>query len=169
MAIYRADKSSNFTVVNNTYIRDINLSLKAKGLMTILLSLPTKWDFSIRGLETLSEDGKAGVRTAVLELESAGYLRRRKEIDLLTHQFVGYQYDVFEIPIPPEKPDESTEENYVESKVENSAEYAQLLVKPIGKPIEKPDAPKRPFSDFPMTGFPTTGFPTTENRTQYNT
>ena len=169
MAIYRADKSSNFTVVNNTYIRDTSLSLKAKGLMTVLLSLPKKWDFSIRGLETLSEDGKAGVRTAVLELEEHGYLKRRKEFDLFTHQFIGYQYDVFEIPIPPEKPDESTEENYVERKVENSAEYAQLLVKPIGKHIAKPDAPKSPFSDFPMTGFPTTGFPMTGNRSQYNT
>lgn len=65
MSVYRTPKNKNFTVVDNHYLKNPDLSLKAKGLMTLLLSLPDQWDFSITGLATLSKDQVCAVRSAI--------------------------------------------------------------------------------------------------------
>ena len=88
------------------------MSLKAKGLLSLMLSLPDDWDYSISGLATLSKDGKDSIMSALAELEKFGYLTRTR----LTNekgQFAGIEYNIFEIPQPKnpisEKPNSANE------------------------------------------------------------
>ena len=78
MAVIRAEKKDNYTVVSNSMIRDERLSLKAKGLMTFILSLPDDWDYNLEGLAHMNKDGIYAVREAVKELESYGYIIRKR-------------------------------------------------------------------------------------------
>ena len=78
MAIIRVEKRSNFTVVDNTFIRDNNLSLKAKGLMLLMLSLPPEWDYSIAGLSAICQEGKTAIRNCLKELDQNYYLIRER-------------------------------------------------------------------------------------------
>lgn len=97
MSVVRAEKNSNYTVVDNFYLRDKRLSLKTKGLFTIMLSLPDDWDYSINGLAAFLKDGRDSVAKALSELERFGYLKRRRAMDEKGH-FAGYKYDIFELP-----------------------------------------------------------------------
>lgn len=76
--IMRTEKNKNYTVMGNYHLRDKELSLKAKGLLSIMLSLPDGWNFSIGGLSVLSSDGESAVRATLKELEKTGYLKRNK-------------------------------------------------------------------------------------------
>lgn len=76
MQVLRKIKKSNYTVIDNAIFKDRNLSLKAKGLLCLMLSLPDGWNFSIKGLATLSTDGVSAVRAALNELKKEGYFTR---------------------------------------------------------------------------------------------
>lgn len=78
MSVLRKEKKGNFTVIDNAIFKDRNLSLKAKGLMCLMLSLPDDWNFSIRGLATLSKDGESAVRSTLNELKKEGYFYRKQ-------------------------------------------------------------------------------------------
>lgn len=78
MAVFRVAKLSDFTTMSNHHLRNRSLSLKAVGLMSKILSLPDEWDYSLKGLATLNTDGIDGVRSAIKELEDAGYIVRRQ-------------------------------------------------------------------------------------------
>ena len=78
MPVVRAPKDRDFTVMRTRHLRDTRLSLKAIGLFSIILSLPPEWDFSIAGLAAITRDGIATVRAALNELESNGYLTRKR-------------------------------------------------------------------------------------------
>ncbi len=97
MSVTRVEKNRDFTTVNNSYLRDGRLSLKAKGLFTIMLSLPDDWAFSISGFATFSKDGRDSVMNVLVELEQFGYLKRKRATDGKGH-FAGYNYDVYEQP-----------------------------------------------------------------------
>lgn len=105
MAVFRVHKSENYTVLSNYHFKEKAMSLKAKGLLSLMLSLPEKWDYSIAGLVTLSKDGKDSVNAALKELEKFGYLRRTQAIDA-SGKFSGYNYEIFEQPteVKAEKP-----------------------------------------------------------------
>lgn len=97
MSVIRAEKDGNFTRIDNSLFKEKNMSLKAKGLLCLMLSLPDDWNFSINGLVGLSTDGKDSVMKTLSELERFGYLKRRRVIDPKGH-FAGYEYDIFEQP-----------------------------------------------------------------------
>lgn len=78
MAVLRKEKKNNFTIIDNAIFKDYALSYKAKGLLCQMLSLPDGWEWSIEGLTKLSSDGISAVRSALDELERAGYFRRRQ-------------------------------------------------------------------------------------------
>ena len=78
MAVFRVEKNRNYTVMSNIHLRDQNLSLKAKGLLSLLLSLPDDWHYSIRGLAKISKESPDGISSGLKELEAAGYLTRRQ-------------------------------------------------------------------------------------------
>lgn len=97
MATFRIHKTRDYTVMSNRHFREKGMSLKAKGLLSLMLSLPEDWDYSAEGLATLSKDGRDGVKSGLRELERFGYLVRTKRIDE-SGRFSGYDYDIFEDP-----------------------------------------------------------------------
>ena len=78
MAVFRVEKTKDFTVMSNYHLRDKNLSLKAKGLLSQMLSLPEEWDYTLAGLACINKESKDAIRSAVNELEQAGYITRRQ-------------------------------------------------------------------------------------------
>lgn len=96
--VIRINKTKNYTVMSNYHLHEKDMSLKAKGLLSLMLSLPDDWDYSIDGLIKLSKDGKDGVTAAILELEKFGYLVRTQAKDK-SGRFSGYDYDVYENPM----------------------------------------------------------------------
>lgn len=102
MAVFRVHKNENYTVLSNYHFKEKGMSLKAKGLLSLMLSLPENWDYSAAGLVTLSKDGKDSVNAALKELEKFGYLKRSQAIDE-RGKFSGYNYEIFEKPIEAEK------------------------------------------------------------------
>ena len=97
MAIFRVEKNRSYTVMSNVHLRDRSLSLKAKGLLSLILSLPDGWDYTLKGLARLSADGLDATRAAVRCLEKSGYISRRQLYD---HQgrFAKNEYTVYEAP-----------------------------------------------------------------------
>ena len=79
MAIMRINKTTDYTVMSNYHFREKGMSLKAKGLLSLMLSLPEDWDFTVKGLANLNKDGVDGVRAALEELKTFGYLRVTRE------------------------------------------------------------------------------------------
>ena len=107
----RVHKTNNFTIMSNYHFREKKMSLKAKGLLSLMLSLPDDWNYSVNGLVTLSKDGKDGVMSALAELETFGYLQRER-VTNSKGQFAGIEYNIYEKP-QPEKP---IMENPIEDK-----------------------------------------------------
>ena len=97
MGVFRVNKNRNYTVMSNVHLRDKALPLKAKGLLSLMLSLPEDWDYSMRGLAKLSADGLDSTRAAVKALERSGYVVRRQLYDS-RGRFSNNEYTVFEIP-----------------------------------------------------------------------
>lgn len=97
MSIIRVEKTGNYTVMSNHHLRDKNLSLKAKGLLSYMLSCCDDWDFSIAGLQSVLKEGKDAIRAALKELEREGYLvrvRNKSEVGITNK----YDYIVYEEP-----------------------------------------------------------------------
>lgn len=97
MAVMRVNKTTDFTVMSNAHFKEREMSLKAKGLLSLMLSLPDEWDYSVSGLVTLSKDGKDSTTKALIELEKLGYVRRIRATDS-KGRFSGYDYDIYENP-----------------------------------------------------------------------
>lgn len=96
MSVHRYDKSKGYyTPMNNHHLRDIDLSLKAKGLLSLMLSLPDDWDYSAKGLATLCQEGRDSVESGLKELEREGYLLRRR-IRSPNGCFGHIQYEIYE-------------------------------------------------------------------------
>ena len=74
--IFRVERTKNFTVMSNHHFKNKNLTLKAKGLLSLMLSLPDDWNYNIQGLASLSRDGIDSVRSAIKELEHYKYVER---------------------------------------------------------------------------------------------
>lgn len=97
MATVRVHKTENYTVMSNYHFKERGMSLKAKGLLSLMLSLPDTWNYSISGLVKLSKDGKDGVMSALAELEKYGYLHRVRIKDD-KGKFSGIEYNIYEAP-----------------------------------------------------------------------
>ena len=104
MSVFRVEKNKNYTVMANYHLRDKELSFKAKGLLSYMLSLPEDWDYSLNGLASVSKEGIKAIKNIVAELKERGYLKIMK----LRGENGQYQYDylIREIPegIEPEYP-----------------------------------------------------------------
>lgn len=100
-AVFRVMRDKDYTVMANHHLRNRNLSLKAKGLLSVILSLPGNWDYSIRGLVFLSRDGEDSVRSGLHELERARYVVRKRRRNP-SGQWDGYDYFVYEKPQTPD-------------------------------------------------------------------
>ena len=147
MPVFRIEKNRNYTVMSNYHLRDINLSLKAKGLLCFILSLPEDWDYTLKGLSLICKDGIDSIRATIRELEKIGYVKRyrnRNEKGQLTDtEYVIYEYPQSVVPHT-EKP-----------KLENPT-------------LEKPML-DNPILENPMLGKPTLENPTQINKDKTNT
>ena len=100
MAVFRIEKTRDYTVMANHHLRNTKLSLKAKGLLSLMLSLPENWDYTTRGLAKICKDGVDSICSAVNELEEHGYVRRER-IRNAKGQLTDIQYTILERPEPP--------------------------------------------------------------------
>ncbi len=78
MAVFRVEKNSGYTVMSNNHLRNRNLSLKAKGLLSQMLSLPEDWDYTLQGLARINRESIDAIRQAIRELEQAGEAERKR-------------------------------------------------------------------------------------------
>lgn len=108
MAVFRVEKNRGYTVMSNHHLRNKDLSLKAKGLLSQMLSLPEDWDFTLKGLSLINREQIDAIRAAVWELEQAGYIVRSRERDG-QGRLRGADYLIYEQPQP--VPDSPTLEN----------------------------------------------------------
>jgi len=110
MGVFRVNKSKDYTVMSNDHLRNKNLSLKAKGLLSMMLSLPDDWDYSVEGLVAISQESTTSIRGILKELEDNGYLVRERAQNE-KGQF-EYIYNIYEQPSS-KKP--CTEKPYTEN------------------------------------------------------
>ena len=149
MSIFRVEHTTGFTVMSNYHLRDKNLSLKAKGLLSQMLSLPEEWDYTLAGLSFINREKIDAVREAIKELENAGYIVRSLERDE-KGRLKGAEYVIYEQPQKCEsenpEPDSPGQEN----------------------PASENPILENPTSDNPITANPSAAHPTAGNPTQLN-
>ena len=97
MAVFRIEKNRNYTVMSNYHLRDMSISLKAKGLLSQMLSLPEGWDYTLSGLAHINREKIDAIREAIKELERAGYIVRSRERDA-QGRLRGADYVIYEQP-----------------------------------------------------------------------
>ena len=144
MAKYRVHKTDNYTVMSNVHFREKDMTLRAKGLLSLMLSLPDDWEYSVDSIVKLSKDGKWSVTAGLHELEEFGYLVRSAVVDQ-NGKFCGYNYDIYE---EPQSRQPSTEKPLTE------------------KPLTEKPSTEKPLTEKPSTEKPLTEKPSTENQPQ---
>ena len=138
MAVFRVERNKGYTVMSNHHLRNKDLSLKAKGLLSQMLSLPEDWDYTLAGLSHINRESIDAIRTAVWELEKAGYITRQQNRDS-KGKMADMVYTIYE------QPQSWTEaEDKEQPRLEN------------------------PVLDFPTSDNPTSEKPVSENPTQLN-
>ena len=142
MPTFRVERTGNYTVMSNHHLRNENLSLKAKGLLSQMLSLPEKWNYTLSGLCAINPESKDAIRSALRELEEQGYVIRRQTTDA-SGKFSKNEYIIYEVPV---------------KKPETEAE----------PPLDEPSS-KNPATDNPSTEKPLAGNPTQLNTKKSNT
>lgn len=142
MAVFRVEKTRDYTVMANHHLRNTELSLKAKGLLSLMLSLPEDWDYTTKGLSCICRDGVDSINTTIKELESNGYVLRRR-LRNEKGQLTTTEYTIFEKP-------QTIDIGDTPPKGENPILDKQLKEKPI---LENPILDKSK-QDKPILGNP---------------
>lgn len=142
MAVFRVEKNKGYTVMSNHHLRNKNLTLKAKGLLSQMLSLPEDWDYTLKGLSYINRESIDAIRTAVWELEKAGYIRREQGRDA-KGKMADMVYTIYEQPVL-ENPvlENPTSDNPV---LENPTSDNPASENPtqLNKEIQKTNLPKK--------------------------
>ena len=162
MASYyqRVKRTSGYTIMSNYHLRDMNLSLKASGLLSLVLSLPEDWKYSVRGLTAIVKEGESAVKSALQELEQHGYLRRT-EIRTESGKFQGLEYIFLEYPGQLEDlQNPNGQEQTIQNMQKKMAQKMQINTQDsLDNTYEVPG--KAAIVDINQTD---TAYPTTENR-----
>ena len=159
MAVFRVEKNSGYTVMSNHHLRNRALSLKAKGLLSQMLSLPEDWDYTLQGLARINRESIDAIRQAIRELEQAGYIQRSRERDE-KGRLRGADYVIFELPQPVPASVSPTLEN---PTLENPTQENPTLENPMQLNTKSTKKRKRQSTDLSITDsipFPS-GFPET--------
>ena len=150
MAVFRVERNTGYTVMSNHHLRNKELTLKAKGLLSQMLSLPEDWDYTLAGLSHINREQIDAIREAVRELERAGYIVRSRERDA-KGRLRGADYVIYEQPQLPPKPDLPTLEN---PTLENPTQENPTLEKPtqenpmqLNKEIQRTNLSKKEKSN----------------------
>ena len=171
MSVIRVEKNNNYTTMNNHHFRNRSLSLKAKGVMSLMLSLPDDWDYTIKGLATLSKDGVDSVRSALKELEEQGYLTMKRVRNEQGH-LASTEYVLKEIPSA-EKPISGNpiSENPISENpiLENPTQLNTNITKYLGNKVLTKESTKNniysPVIDF-LNAMAGTNYKSTTAKTQ---
>lgn len=135
MAVFSIEKTQNYTVMSNHHLRNAALTLKAKGLLSQILSLPENWDYTLAGLSRINRESIDAIRTAVQELERAGYITRSRERKE-NGQLGGADYIIHEQPPEGFIPDNGTtppisgQPTQDKPMLENPTQVSSTLEKP---------------------------------------
>ena len=128
MAVFRIEKTRDYTVMSNYHLRDMSLSLKAKGLLSLMLSLPENWDYTMKGLARICKDGIDSISGGIRELEAHGYLIRAR-VRGANGQLGSIEYTILE---QPEAPSPTQEKPIRENPIrENPVQANPMLDAPI--------------------------------------
>ncbi len=150
MAVFRVERNKGYTVMSNHHLRNKELTLKAKGLLSQMLSLPEDWDYTLAGLSQINRESIDAIRTAVWELEKAGYIKRQQGRDE-KGKMTAIEYTIYEQPQPPDDNppglDNPTLENPTPGNpiLENPTPGKPTTENPmqLNKDIQKTDLPKK--------------------------
>ena len=142
MAVFRVEKTKNYAVMSKHHFQDKRISLKAKGLLSEMLSLPESWDYTLAGLASINKESVDAIRTAVWELEKAGYIVRRQGRDE-KGKMSAIEYIIYEHP--------------------------QLPTPMSENPILENPTSDNPTTANPSAAYPTAEKPTQLNNKQSNT
>ena len=151
MAIFRVAKTRDYTVMSNYHLRDKNLTLKAKGLLSLILSLPEDWNYTTRGLAAICKEGVDSIGATLRELESAGYLTRHRLRDR-SGRISDTEYVVYESP-----------------HKETEADSPDKVSQGTDGPDTASPCTENPYMVSPDTEAPRTDASDTENPAQLNT
>ena len=122
MAVFRVNKTSDYTVISNYHLKEKRMSLKSKGLLTLMLSLPNDWDFSLKGLVALCCESERAIKTSMQELKEFGYLKIDKIPPKKGSNKFEYTYNIYERPLEKskrQKINKNTDEKVRSVKVQN--------------------------------------------------
>ena len=146
MAVFRIEKTRDYTVMSNYHLRDMSLSLKAKGLLSLMLSLPENWDYTMKGLARICKDGIDSISGGIRELEAHGYLIRAR-VRGANGQLGSIEYTILEQPKAPSPTQEKPiRENPVQANPMLDApiqeNHAQLNKEESSPILSSPPAPR---------------------------
>lgn len=112
-SVIRVEKTSNYTVMSNQHFHVLNMSLKAKGLLSLILSLPDNWNYSIAGLCSICKESYGTIRNTLEELKELGYLKVNKQYPCEENGGrITYEYIIYEQSQTPEKLKFNWKKNY---------------------------------------------------------
>lgn len=160
MAVFRVERNTNYTTMSNYHLRDTNLSLKAKGLLSVFLSLPDEWHYSISGLMKITKEGRDCLTAVIKELEKAGYLVRYQSRDE-TGKIVGIEYVIYEKPQAEQTGCCGVRMNSIADSRQDACSSAATGRNE--EPLQDILSAERPRAKKPMTGNPSAGKPSVEN------
>lgn len=128
MSVFRVNKTKDYVTMSKTHLKEKNMSLKAKGLLSEMLGLPNEWDYSINGLVSINKENESAIKSTLAELKEFGYLKVTKLMpNVTTSGRIEYIYDIYEKPIQEGKKQE----------VENQPlEIQPLEIQPIENPTQ---------------------------------
>ena len=173
MPFFRVNKTKDYTIMANHHLKNRELSLKAKGLLSVMLSLPEDWHFTVHGLVSICKEGRDSISGAVRELEEAGYIVRHRLRDKEGH-INGLEYIIYETPQKPEdngpdggkapaEPEDDMEEAEAAQEVNEEKRAESRMVSPVTENPFMEDAPAVPAEKAPRTETPRSASPMTEN------
>ena len=169
MSTFRVHKSRNYTVMSNHHLQNDDLSLRAMGLLSYMLSKPDDWNFSVEGIAAKCRDGKDSVRSAVRELEENGYIVRRQRVRDQSGHLKEAVYDVYESPDENpdfESKDEPLKKTVVHLPPKNQAQKRKITT---NKPMAEKPPLDRAEENLPMADFPPLVNPTQAKPALLNT
>lgn len=164
-ATFKIEQQKDYTIMANHHLRNKSLSLKAKGLQSLMLSLPEDWDYTLKGLAAICGDGVDSISSALKELEQAGYVVRSR-VRNERGQLTGTEYIIYQIPRI-NASEGSTDEK--KPKRENPVQAEKCNRPEPEKPIqENPIQVTSPKRDFPILDKPEQAEPVQEKQPQLN-
>ena len=140
MAVFRVEKNKDYTVMSNHHLRNKELTLNAKGLLSQMLSLPENWDYTLAGLSHINKESIDAIRTAVWELEKAGYIKRSQGRDE-KGKMTAITYTIYEQPQSPVLENPTSDKPILENPTTDNPTSENPMQ--LNKDIQKTDLSKK--------------------------